>query len=182
MHPGASLEVSMPALFTYEETGRSPRLEVPETGLRINAEELSFDGGVVRLRLLVACCVPRPFHDAFQHFLQAPVVAIESAHTGCAFAARLSDPWKRYRPRQGPNYRGGASPGGPATRYIKRWINADLEFPAPPAPFEPSVFLTVMLQEYRSNTLGLDLSRIGVVSYVDGTPSEVAISGLPDDE
>jgi hypothetical protein len=157
-------------------------VDLPAGGLAIAAVDLVYEPPRLSLRLLVTARFGRRFVGSFQVFKAALVCLIEDAEQGACAAFKLIDPHKTYPRRTGPNYHG-QPPAAALEGFQTSWVTVPLEVTVPRPHRPPSLFVTVVLAEHRSNTLAIDAERGAVASYREGVllPSPAPADPLPED-
>ncbi|WP_437723766.1 hypothetical protein [Sorangium sp. So ce861] len=178
----AHLEYEVPSLFRFEQRRESPVLRDDETGIRIHAASIAYDGARLRFDLLITCSFACSYFAAFHKLTRGLVFSLEDADGGRASVARTIDPHKRYPHRSGPNFKGSYVPEASPSSFSTRWVSIPLDVPVVRRPAYPTFFVTVFLQEHVSNTLAFNLWNGAVTSYVAGAPSPLALAGDEGDD
>lgn len=171
------IETRSLTLFSFEPVPESPRVAPPETGLRLAARNVAYNGQALSLELLTTYRFEPAFVAAFQQLMHAVIMGLEDADAGRASALRTLDPRRRYPPRAGPNFMG-LRPGPITSGRTGGSVVMPIEILLPPPTVSgPSFYATAFLQNHVSNTLAFDLHAGSVTSLLHSVLCDPALEG-----
>ena len=161
------MEVSFPALFTFAERSGFPELIDDTDGLRLNADNISYQDGVLSLELLVHYAFQRRFLQQYKRMTKAINIVIENADTGQCHHFNLLDPHKRYAAQAGPNFNSEIENKLPGKKISYCQIPLQIELNNP--GWGPHLYIRATLPSYNSNILAFDLSKdVELSSFMNG--------------
>ena len=176
------LKYEITGFLEKRERKEHPHLEFPDTGMLINVADLGYEEDVLSFRLLLTYQLSRPFIRQFQRFERALVFSFENAETGQAAVGHLVDPFRRFPELSGPNFKAAGKMETPATVHVKGWLSLPFGVLMGPPMNHPAFYITVSLQQMTSNTLALDLDRVEVHSFKEGSPFVIPFDDLSKDD
>lgn len=176
-HP---LEIDFPELFTSVDREGFPVLDDGEKGIRIYADNLSFEEDLFSCHLLVSFAFSRQFHSSFKRIAQAITLLIENADTGQYHHMNLIDPHKKYPSLDGDNFDSNSGNGfkGIKTSYREIPISMVISKPG----WGPHLFIRAVLQDITSNVLAINFgNELEISSYLNGLAFSVQLSSSDDE-
>jgi hypothetical protein len=172
----------IPSLFSYEDEVGSPILDPPDVGIAVNAINIDYDGEILQLRLLLTYTFARDFVRAFARIFWAMVVSIENADTGQCETFNLSELGRKTYPDVPTvNFSGNIPDADTPTSFRTGWLGLDLELDVLQPAFHPSLFFTVKLHDFVSNTIGIDLENVMPLFFREGEPVDLKCVDLSDE-
>jgi hypothetical protein len=158
--PYLDFEIRSPIL-----PGDSPgQPELDEVGIMLGCEGLTIEDSELRFRLLLTYELTSSLFEAFQVASWAIVVTLECPETGQSAAFNLVDPFVRYGPLDGPNYKGShEEDDGMCTDGAA--VALELAVSLPGEALRPTLYVTASLQDIVSNTLAIDVYDKSVMSH-----------------
>jgi len=166
------LEIAFPELFSSLDRKGFVLLDSKQEGIRIYADKLEYQDGLLSGNLLLTFAFTREFYTSFQRIAKAIVVTIENADTGQCTAIKLIDPHKVYPGFNGDNYSPDKAHESQGIKTSYREIPFSLEVVQP--GWGPHLFIRAQLQKFSSNTLALDVrDEIGLDSYMDARTHDI---------
>jgi hypothetical protein len=158
-------------LFTFLPVAESPRIDAPDTGLRLAVRGVDYDGDALSFELLATYQLEPGFVAAFEDLTEAIVIAFEQPEGRLAKGFPTVDWHKRYPPRSGPNFTGIRPwPDGALGETGGSMVMPLTVGVPPPLLPGPSFYATALLHGYFSNTLAFDLAAGSVASFLEGKP------------
>lgn len=175
------LDIDFPELFTSLDSEAHARLgDEAEEGIRINAENIEYEDGVLTCHLFIEYTFSLKFVSCFQRIQKAIVVSIENAASGQCTAINLIDPHKVYPPIKEPNFNSlhASDVPGHMTAYREMPISIKMERPG----WGPHLFIRAQLQGYVSNILAFDFDdKVTLSSYLNEKPYTITLSEADDE-
>jgi len=166
------MAVNFPALFSAVERPGFDELYEDIDGLRINAENISYQDGYLSFELLVFYAFSREFVSSFKRMQKAINIIVEDADTGQCHHFNLLDPHKRYPVEAGPNFDSELTKPTPGKKISYRQIPLEIELSNP--GWGPHLYVRATLQTYNSNILAIDISdSVNLVSFMNGQPYSI---------
>lgn len=159
--------------FVLDDVPESPELDEGREFIRLAVSDLSYANGRVSLKFHIAYMFPNALTVRYHDVYQALVLVVSDVDRQDCFSTNfVSD---AYVPAPGVALRSNLiTPPDPALpmpteRELERldggWVNGDLSFDAPHPRSRPSVFMHAVLENYVSNSVGLDLYDRKAIIY-----------------
>ena len=166
------LELDFPELFSSLDRKGFALLDSKQEGIRIYADKLEYQDGLLSGNLLLTYAFTRQFYTSYQRIAKAIVVTIENADTGQCTAIKLTDPHKVYPGFKGDNYSPDKAHESQGIKTSYREIPFGLEIVQP--GWGPHLFIRAQLQKFSSNTLALNISdKVLLDSYMNAHVHDV---------
>jgi hypothetical protein len=173
------LELDFPELFSSMDRTGFPQVSDAEQGIRIYADNLSYEDNLLSCNLLITFSFKRAFATRFQRIGQALNVIVENADTGQSAFFNLNDPHKKYPSIKGDNLLSEPKSikKGRKTSYREIPLTIELNNPG----WGPHLFVRVALQAFVSNILAVDVSEEPrLSSYLNDEPYSVDLEDEDD--
>ena len=159
--------------FEREEVPESPELNPGQEFIKLAVSNLAFDDGQVSLRFHVAYMFTDALVARYQNLDEGLVLVVNDAdHQDCFAANFTSD---AYVPAPGTQTGSNLLTAPPQAfapptqqeldSMTGGWINGYIGFDSPRPRTAPSVFMYIVLENYYSNVVGLDLFNKEAVYY-----------------
>ena len=174
------LKIDFPELFSSLDREGFACVEDGEEGIRIYADQLEYDEGVLSFKLLITYTFTRLFTTRFERMAKAIVISVEDASTGKCRVVNLLDPHKKYPQYRGLNYNPDriAKSQGKKTSY--REIPVEIAMGKP--GWGPHFFIRAQLQKFNSNILALKLGdKVELTSFWNGSAYTVKFKEASND-
>ncbi|MCC6552291.1 MAG: hypothetical protein IT372_04615 [Polyangiaceae bacterium] len=151
--------------FSYNPDDHSPEVAIGREAIRVAADTLRHDGERVSFHVHIAFMLPSRVALRYRALEEAMVIVVRDVDQRAGLSVRTANTHVRYPPgaRDGPNQvsepalpipgRGDLASDG----YSGGWVSGGIELAAPLPAIRPSIFLHVVLENYVSNVLALDL-------------------------
>lgn len=160
--------------FSYTRSPGSPVLEVGKEAIRLAVTDLRCEEGRVDVVLQATLMLPDREAERFRDLSSAPCLVVTDVDQQDGFAVRTIDEHFRWPPGEGPPEENlvrlptlplppRGDPSGSSLRGA--YIGASLTLETARPAHRPSVFLYLVLENFVSNTVGLDLVDKRAVSY-----------------
>ena len=162
--------------FDWRKCAASPPLEVGKEAIRLVVNEIRYADHRVELEFHASFMIPDRVSQRYRDLNTALVLVLTDVDNRDGFAVRTIDDFIKYSPVEGPPEENLKAPpplplaarGDPSgdSSYTGSHLNGALSFEttAPPT-HRPSVFLYLVLENFVSNTVGLDLVGPRAIMY-----------------
>jgi hypothetical protein len=159
------MEYTLSKRFDLDELPESPELDPRNEFIKLAVSGLTYDDGQVAFQFHVSYLLPDPMVNRYQYPEEALVLVVNDVdHQDCFAANFTSD---AYVPapgtRVGSNLTG-APPqvfAPPTEEELKAlsggFVNGHVSFASPRPSSSPSIFAYIVLENYFSNVVGIDL-------------------------
>jgi hypothetical protein len=161
--------------FDWRECSASPPLEIGEEAIRLSVNKMRRTDSRVELEFHASYMFPNRVAKRYKDLNTALVLVLADVETRDGFAVRTIDDFIKYAPGKGPPEQNLITPpplplaprGDPSGESHRgSYLNGALWFESVAHPtHRPSVFLYLVLENFVSNTVGLDLVKQRVIAY-----------------
>lgn len=161
--------------FTFDENPESPVIDPDRESIRLAVTEARYTAPLVTIVFRASFMFPTPVAMRYRDLEEALVLVVNDAGAQDCFAIRtvdqglihpegrsgrpdnlLGDPPLPLPPRGDP---------GPGQSHRGGWVNGVLSLRSPHPRQGPRIFLYLVLENYVSNTVGIDLLNDRVIDY-----------------
>jgi len=166
------MQVELAPLF-WERLPDSPPLEPGKESIRLAVPTVQLTGGTVQLDFRASYMLPKEVADRYENFHEAMVLVLNDLDQRDGAALRMFNAFIDFPRQEEPERNMITPPALPlpprgslqAEVYRGGWLNGSLSFSAPNPVHRPSVFLHLVLENYVSNSVGLDLIAQAAVEF-----------------
>jgi hypothetical protein len=162
--------------FDWRQTPQSPPMDPHKESIRLVVTEVRYADHLVQLEFHASFRFPDPVAARYKDLGTALVLVLTDVDNHDGFAVRTIDDFIKYEPGAGPpedNLKAApplplAPRGDPsaASSYTGGYLNGGIAFESKQDPtHRPSVFLYLVLENFFSNVVGLDLVDQRAVMY-----------------
>lgn len=161
--------------FEQRRSEKSPTVEVGKEAIRLVVNEVRREGQRVDVEFHASFMLPDQVAGRYRDLNSAWVLVVTDVDGRDAFAVRVVDDFIKYEPGAGPPEDNLKAPpplplalrGDPAgTSFTGGFLGGAFWFETKTSPVHrPSVFLYLILENFVSNTVGLDLIGQRAVDY-----------------
>jgi hypothetical protein len=159
--------------FNAEEQPESPEIEPGEEWLKIAVSQLAYGGGRVSFKFHVSYMFTLALFNRYKEVEEGIVLVVNDVNQQDCFSANFTSP--AYVPSPGYSMTANLKSKPPLTfpppspeemnDLIGGWVNGEVSFATPAPRFHPSVYLYVVLENYFSNVVALDLLNKEAIYY-----------------
>ena len=151
--------------FIREELPASPEIIPREEFIKLAISSLTYDDGLVSLKFHISYMFPESLALRYQYLNEGLVIVVNDIdQQDCLSTNFTSD---AYVPRPGTRLGSNmiSTPAlslpPPSKKELETlyggWLNGDLSFASPNPRSSPNIFLYIVLENYFSNVVGIDL-------------------------
>lgn len=161
--------------FDWRKCPAAPPLAVGKESIRLVVSEVRKVDQRIDLEFHASFMIPDRVAERYRDLNTALVLVLTDVDNRDGFAVRTIDDFIKYAPGEGPPEDNLKAPpplplaahGDPSgTSYTGSYLNGALWFEAKAHPtHRPSVFLYLVIENFVSNTVGLDLIGQGAITY-----------------
>ncbi|HZH13607.1 MAG TPA: hypothetical protein VE057_04505 [Archangium sp.] len=157
--------------FSFEESPDSPLLQEGQEPIRLAVTALQYTDGRVELELHATYMLPVDVAMRYGNLNEAWVVVVNDVDQRDGFAVSTFNDFVEFAEPRGPNLQSPPplplAPRGSmqSSGFQGGWVNGAMTFQAAPPAHRPSVYLYMVLENYVSNVVGLDLFDQRVVAF-----------------
>jgi hypothetical protein len=164
--------------FSYNEDEYSPAIELGRDAIKVATSGFSYDGEEVSLNVHLSYSFPTSLALRYRNVAEALVIVVHDVGQRGGFALRAKNDFVgiHYPPgtRMTPNLV--SDPALPipgrgdleSDSYTGGWASGGFKFASPYPALRPSVYLYVVLENYVSNVIALDLVEQRVLDLGGG--------------
>lgn len=151
--------------FSYSSNPKSPAVEAGKESIRLDVTDMSYDGSLLQLEFQATFLFPSSVRDRYDDLGEAMVLVVNDVEQGDCIALRTFNEFMNFGrdTRGGPNMK--APPSAPlpprgslaADTYAGGFLGGALSLNAPSVADRPTVFVYLVLENYVSNVIGINL-------------------------
>ncbi len=172
------MEFNISRRFVRDELPLSPKLEPRKEFIKSALSDLVYEDGKVAFKFYISYLFPASLVRRYRSIYEALVLVVNDMNRQDCFATNFAS--AAYRPAPGMAMVGNLTDPPqtllpPSRADLKSlsggWVSGDLSFDSPGTPGTPgtpasvSIYLYVVLENYFSNVVGIDLSEKEIVDY-----------------
>lgn len=159
--------------FSLSKKPTTPVVEAGKESIRIGVSDLSYEGSLVQVDFQVAFLFPSSVADRYDDLAEALVLVVNDVEQGDCIVLKTIDVFTDF----GRDNRGEANMRAPAPQpflprgslvadvYRGGSSSGTISFEAPSVADRPTVFIYMVLENYVSNVIGINLHKQHIVSF-----------------
>lgn len=159
--------------FSFSKKPTAPVVEEGKESIRIGISDLAYDGTLVQIDFQVEFLFPSSVADRYDVLHEALVLVVNDVEQGDCLAIKTIDSFTNF----GRDERGAANmrapvplpilPRGNLVSEVYRGGSSSgtLSFEAPGVADRPTIFVYMILENYVSNVIGINLHKQQIVDF-----------------
>jgi hypothetical protein len=151
--------------FVLDDVPESPEISTRDEFIKLAVSSLSYSEGVVSLKFHIAYMFPNSLTVRYHDVYKGLVLVVSDVDQQDCFSTNFTS--DAYVPAPGTALRSNLITAAPPSLPMPSkkelevmdggWINGDLSFRSPNPRSRPNIFMHVVIENYTSNCVGLDL-------------------------